>query len=78
MQLVPGLASYNLMDLIQSCSLEDSLRQAASEHCPPDGAHAHAALYDALAASLLLRLALRLVPQRSLADWLFYSNPQGL
>ncbi|MDR2419937.1 MAG: hypothetical protein LBD40_01265 [Puniceicoccales bacterium] len=74
MHMIPRLVSYNLMDLIQKYSLQDSLRQEASEHCPPDRAHPHAALYDALAASLLLRLAMQFVPQRTLADWIFYSG----
>ncbi|MDR3143723.1 MAG: hypothetical protein LBT57_02670 [Puniceicoccales bacterium] len=74
MHMVPGLVSYNLMDLIQSYSLRDSLRQVASEYCPSGRAYPHAALYDALATSLLLRLAMRLVPQRTLEDWVFYSH----
>jgi DNA polymerase-3 subunit epsilon len=73
--MATGLASYGLMDLIQSCSLQDPLRQVASKYCPPDRAHPHAALYDALAASLLLRLAMQLAPQKTLEDWMFYSHP---
>jgi DNA polymerase-3 subunit epsilon len=77
LQMIPGLASYNLVDLIQICSLQNSLRQAASEHCPPGRTHPHAALYDALAASLLLRLALQFAPQKTMEDWMFYSHPQS-
>jgi hypothetical protein len=74
MHLIPRLVSYNLMDLIQKYSLQDLLRQEAAEHCPPDRAHPHGALYDALAASLLLRLAMQWAAQRTLSDWIFYSS----
>jgi hypothetical protein len=77
MQMIPRLASYRLMDLIQEYSLQDLLRREASEYCPPDRACPHAALYDALAASLLLRLAMQFAPQRTLADWIFYSQSQA-
>ncbi|MDR0444795.1 MAG: hypothetical protein LBG98_00690 [Puniceicoccales bacterium] len=76
--MAPGLASYGLMDLIQSCSLQESLRREVALHCPPDRAHPHGALYDALAASLLLRFAMQLVPRRMLEDWILCSHPQEL
>jgi DNA polymerase-3 subunit epsilon len=78
MHLSPGLASYGLMDLIQYASLQEHLQQEASLHCPPGRSRPHAALYDALAASLLLRLAIRLAPQKTLEDWIFYSSHRGL
>jgi DNA polymerase-3 subunit epsilon len=75
--MTPGLISYNLMELIQRHALRDALQQAASEYCPPDRAHPHAALYDALAAALLLRLLIQSAPHRTLEDWIFYSNPRS-
>lgn len=57
-RIYPGLASYKLMDLVQTFSLEADLNQLAEQHCPKIRKRPHCALFDALAsAKLLLQLA---------------------
>ncbi len=56
--LYPALASYQLMDLVQTFVLTGELAAAALRYCPNHRRRPHCALYDALAAALLLnRLA---------------------
>jgi len=57
-QLFRGIASAKLEDLVTQFALEPELVALAERHCPPARRHYHAALYDALAAALLLRAAL--------------------
>jgi len=52
--LYPAQSSYQLMDLIQAFVLSEELTNLAAEHCPAHRRRAHCALYDALAAALLL------------------------
>lgn len=57
-QIYPNLGSVRLEDLIERCGLQARLDALAAKHCPLSRRHYHAALYDALAAMLLLdRLA---------------------
>ncbi len=57
-QLYPNLPSYQLGELIQTFAVAKELSAVAAAHCPPHRRRAHCALFDALAAALLLaRLA---------------------
>lgn len=51
----PTLADHKLGNLIRYFALEKKLAALAEKHCPPKRARYHCALYDALAAALLLR-----------------------
>ena len=53
--LLPNLAEHKLGYLIKYFSLEKRLVALAEKHCPPSRRRYHCALYDALAAALLLR-----------------------
>lgn len=53
-QLYPQLHSGALAALVEACELQAELDALATQHCPPDRRHYHAALYDALAGALLL------------------------
>lgn len=53
-QLFPSLPSGKLEELITTFRLSDPLDALAARHCPPTRRCYHAALYDALAAALLL------------------------
>ncbi len=53
-RLYPGLASYRLMELVRLFVLEAPLTALAAQHCPVSRRRPHAALFDALAAALLL------------------------
>ncbi len=56
--LYPKLPSYQLGELIPTFALTDELSALAAVHCPRNRRRAHCALFDALAAALLLgRLA---------------------
>jgi len=50
----PSLPTYKLGRLIDHFGLRRKLNNLAEQHCPIERRHAHAALYDALAAALLL------------------------
>ncbi len=50
----PGLDSYKLSSLVEYFYLKDDLEEQARRHCPPERSRFHCALYDALAAALLL------------------------
>jgi len=71
-RLYPGLPNYQLMDLVQTFALNDQLSNLASLHCPANRRRPHCALYDALAAALLLA---RLTTEPTIAaaplSWLF-------
>jgi len=49
-----GLRSARLEDLVGDCGVQAELDELATRHCPPDRTRFHAALYDAMAAALLL------------------------
>lgn len=51
----PTLAEHKLGSLVRYFALEKRLNALAEKHCPPRRAKYHCALYDALAAALLLR-----------------------
>jgi DNA polymerase-3 subunit epsilon len=53
-EIFPEFESGKLSRLTTALGLQDELDTLASEHCPPGRARYHAALYDALAAALLL------------------------
>lgn len=63
--LYVGLESYALMDLVEVFKLSGRLTEEAERHCPPERRRSHCALYDALAAALLL---LRLEDEAPLKD----------
>lgn len=50
----PTLPGYQLMELIQIFKLAPALALLAEQHCPPNRRRPHCALYDAIAAALLL------------------------
>lgn len=51
----PSLGDYRLAALIAALRLGSRLEALAGEHCPPGRRRYHCALYDALAAALVLR-----------------------
>jgi DNA polymerase-3 subunit epsilon len=51
----PTLGDYRLSSLVTALRLSPRLEALALEHCPPARRHYHCALYDALAAALVLR-----------------------
>ncbi len=53
-QLQPGRSNYQLMELVRDFALSTELAALATLHCPPGRNRPHCALYDALAAGLLL------------------------
>lgn len=53
-QVFPSVASGQLEHLVTAFQLGARLAGLAEQHCPADRRHYHAALYDALAAALLL------------------------
>lgn len=53
-QLFPSLNSGKLEELVSVFQLGAELRELAAQHCPPNRRDFHAALFDALAAALLL------------------------
>jgi DNA polymerase-3 subunit epsilon len=57
-RLFRGLVSAKLEDLVGSFGLGQELDELAARHCPEGRRRYHAALYDALATALLLRVAL--------------------
>jgi len=58
-RLFPGLPGYQLMELVRACALENELTALAALHCPARRRRPHCALYDALAAALLLAAVAR-------------------
>jgi DNA polymerase-3 subunit epsilon len=58
-QFLPQLGEGKLEELVAACGLQADLGAAAERHCPAGRRHFHAALYDALAGTLLLRGLLR-------------------
>jgi DNA polymerase III epsilon subunit-like protein len=57
-RLHPGLANYQLAELTRIFGQEEELAALSARHCPPGRWRPHCALFDALAAALLLaRLA---------------------
>ena len=53
-KIYKGLKSYSLGFLIETFDLGKRLIECANQYCPPKRKKAHCALYDALAAALLL------------------------
>jgi DNA polymerase-3 subunit epsilon len=53
-RLYPSLPNYQLSELIQTFRLVDELTALAAKHCAPNRRRPHCALFDALAAALLL------------------------
>ena len=76
-RLLPGQPGYQLMDLVRAAALENALAALAAAHCPARRQRPHCALYDALAAALLLSALARLPGQEntSLAWLLAHSAP---
>lgn len=74
-RIYPQLASHKLQDLVRLFDLQAALDAQAGTICPPDRAHYHCALYDALASALLLH---RLADEPSLREaslhWLFLQS----
>lgn len=68
--------SGKLEDLVAACGLETTLAETAAVHCPAGRRHYHAALYDALAGALLLRVLTReaATARLSLPQLLTYST----
>lgn len=58
-QVLPQLGEAGLERLVAACGLQAELDTLAARHCPADRRRYHAALYDALAAALLLLALLR-------------------
>ena len=53
---VPTLGEYGLSSLVSALRLEPRLDALATQHCPSGRRRYHCALYDALAAALILRV----------------------
>lgn len=64
-EVFPGLESGNLQLLIQAFGYQEELDELARVHCPAERSAYHAALYDALAAAVLL---LKLLERPEFAD----------
>jgi DNA polymerase III epsilon subunit-like protein len=62
--LYPNLPSYQLADLVATFALAENLTALATQHCPGRRRRPHCALFDALAAALLLA---RLTQEPSIA-----------
>ena len=58
-QFFPQLGDGKLEELVTACRLQAELEALAAAHCPAGRRKYHAALYDALAGTLLLRALLR-------------------
>ncbi len=58
-QFFPQLGDGKLEELITACGLQAALDALAAAHCPAARRRYHAALYDALAGTLLLRALLQ-------------------
>ncbi len=70
-RLYPGQPNYQLMDLVRGFSLEAELADLAATHCPSSRRRPHCALFDALAAALLLiRLAREPALTQASLGWL--------
>jgi DNA polymerase III epsilon subunit-like protein len=70
-QLYHNLASVRLEDLVRVFQLQAVLDEVAQQHCPTERCRYHSALYDALAAALLLdRLASEPAVARQSLPWL--------
>lgn len=54
-QACPDLTRYGLGDLVTTLQLQRRLDPLVEEHCPASRNRPHCALYDALAAALLLQ-----------------------
>ena len=78
-QFRPELESGKLETLIESCGLQAALAASAATHCPADRRRFHAALYDALAGTLLLSVLARdpATAGLSLPQLLTYSTHDG-
>jgi DNA polymerase-3 subunit epsilon len=76
-RLRPGQPGYQLMELVRAGMLENELAALAAAHCPPRRRRPHCALFDALAAALLLAALARLpgMETASLAWLLAQSAP---
>lgn len=74
-ELFPQVGTGKLAELIARFSLRTELDALAAAHCPPARRHYHAALYDALAAALLL-LTLGRRPEfsRMTVPWLLQTS----
>jgi DNA polymerase III epsilon subunit-like protein len=76
-RLYKNVPSYALTSLIATFGLEATLTKLAHEYCPPSRRHAHAALYDAIAAALLLtRLATVLETGMPSREWFLTEGAQ--
>jgi DNA polymerase-3 subunit epsilon len=74
-KLYPALPSYQLMELVRAFALEKELSALAAAHCPPKRRQPHCALFDALAAALLLaRLAREPALANASLPWLLMQS----
>ena len=54
-KLAPGLSRYKLQVVVEELGLSNELNAIALDKCPEDRVMYHAALYDAIAAALILK-----------------------
>lgn len=74
-QMYPSAASARLEELVVEFRLQPALDAVATEHCPAGRRRYHAALYDALAAALLLaRLATEPTVAGQSVGWLLHMS----
>ena len=62
----PGMETYGLGSLVATLGYQADLDALAATACPAGRRHYHCALYDALAAAVLLRAAAEVAPWRDL------------
>jgi DNA polymerase-3 subunit epsilon len=70
----PDLADYGLGALVVAFGLQAALSDLADRYCPPARRRPHCALYDALAAALLLQRLFAAEPAAGLQAWLLRSG----
>ena len=73
-KLFPGLLGYELHQLVDIFGLHELLDVYAARYCPVDARKFHSALFDALAASLLLKHLTKFYTNISLEKLVLLSN----
>lgn len=76
-RLYPALPSHKLGNLVAAFNLQSGLGALARDHCPANRSQYHCALYDALAAALLLLRLAQMPETANLSMEQFYALSSG-